>query len=118
MTNVVRLEDCEIRRRKVFIAIHVFVDPDAQPRKGELVVCQFVTNGKAGEPIFFRYLGPTGRDRRGHFVKAGSPDECLELDGCLVSPGCLASGRFKILGRVIFHEQPVSVPLMVPQVLS
>ncbi len=87
-----RLKSCPV--------VTTVIDPDTPLREGDSVAfCWFREDGTPGEVMISRYWGPTGRDSKGRFVRAGSPEEEYALDHFAYRPG--DDQPFRILGKVV-----------------
>jgi hypothetical protein len=76
MTNVVPFRKANPPSLHCFF-LQTLVDPNTPLEEGDLVAGQFVP----GKEVMFSYwLGPTGRDCDGRFIKKGSPHEATRLD--------------------------------------
>ena len=69
------------------------------PSGDTVAFCWFREDGSQHEVVLARYWGPTGRDRKGRFVKPGSPEEELEFDRFTYSP--VEDGSCRILGKAV-----------------
>ena len=101
MDNVVPFRARKRQKTKQsYPVVTTVVDPNAKLHPGDTVaVCWFRDNGSQHEVTLSRYWGPTGRDAKGRFVKAGSPREEYALDHFSYCPG--ENENCRILGKVV-----------------
>ena len=109
MTNIIPFRKSKDRhkadrhkadRPRSYPVVTTVIDPDVPPRSGDTVAfCWFREDGTPGEVMISRYWGPTGRDAKGRFVKAGSEHEEHAFDHFTYRPG--DDQHYRILGKVV-----------------
>lgn len=75
----------------------LLVDPDADLEDNCLVVAQYL----GGQPFLTGYLGFTGRNKHGKFVRHGDPEECYEITIGLVNEREPKDEFLRIIGRYV-----------------
>lgn len=88
------------KSKQSYPVVTTVIDPDAKLCPGDTVAfCWFRDDGSQHEVVLTRYWGPTGRDVKGRFVKAGSPHEEHALDNFSYCPG--RDRHCRVLGKVV-----------------
>lgn len=89
----------ELLRKEASFCDALSIDPDGMFAEGDVVAWSF---GEHGEPMLSTWLGSTGRDASGRFVRKGSKHEHFRLEGSLIyTRRDIDSGLVRILGRIV-----------------